>query len=79
MKRFAEQAQAAERIMLGYENMMPAHALYDFYVQEMERLGWQQEYTFSGPEFFLLFSRPGTLTAISIRPHTSHSEIIIYA
>jgi hypothetical protein len=78
LKRFTEQAQASERIMLGYENEMPACALYNFYVQEMERLGWQQEFTFNGPEFFLLFSRPGNVSAISIRPHTTNSEIIIY-
>lgn len=79
LAHFVEHIQESELVMLGYENEMPAKDLYNFYIQEMERLGWQQKSSFAGPEYFLLFTRPGKTTAISIRPSTPNTEIIIYA
>ncbi len=80
LKRYTEQIQESENIMLGYENEMPANALQNFYVQEMERFGWQQEALCTGPEFVLLFSRPGKISIISLRPQTNGTtEFIICA
>lgn len=80
LKRFIESMQESEQIMLGYETEMSIDALHHFYVQEMERLGWQQKGVCRGPEQFLLFNRPGKISMVSIRPHThGATEFIICA
>ncbi len=54
--------------MLEYTSKTPVDDVKNFYMQEMERFGWQQEYIFEGNELLLHFKKPQRFCSISIRP-----------
>ena len=53
--------------ILGYNVLMELKDVLDFYVQEMERLGWQRIGFCSGFESLITFTKPDKLCSISIR------------
>ncbi len=57
-----------DSVTLGYQSTMSVDEIKTFYVQEMERLGWQQMGLFTGRELLLSFEKPERLCTISIRP-----------
>ena len=59
---------AGASIMLGYKDKLLSMAdVRDFYIREMERLGWQIEEQFIGYESQLRFTKPDRSCLISIR------------
>lgn len=56
------------RKMLEYRSSAPLSEVKNFYIQEMERFGWQQEFMFEGHELLLHFKKPQRFCSISIRP-----------
>ena len=56
-----------ENTMLGYRSSLSVDVIIDFYVHEMERLGWQQLKLFQGTESLIQFESPERLCSISIR------------
>jgi len=66
-------------IALGYISGMFLEDATQFYIQEMERLGWQNLAYFSNCESLLNFVKPGKICVVSIRPsdHQDHVKIFI--
>ncbi|MFT6765810.1 MAG: hypothetical protein ACJAZS_000704 [Alteromonas naphthalenivorans] len=54
--------------LLSYESSLPSAEIKKFYIQEMERFGWRQEYYFEGQELLLSFKKPDRFCSISVRP-----------
>lgn len=51
-----------------------------FYQEEMEYLGWDLQDMFEGPEYLLVFVKPGSRrSVISIRPKGTGSLVIIFS
>ena len=73
-----------DNTMLGYRSSLSVDVIIDFYVHEMERLGWQQLKLFQGTESLVQFESPERLCSISIRPrdiqlkHTAGTDVIIF-
>lgn len=53
---------------LAYSSPLSFEEIKKFYIQEMERFGWQQEYVFEGNELLLNFTKPQRFCAVSVRP-----------
>jgi len=70
--------------MFGYRSSLSVNVIIDFYVHEMERLGWQQLKLFQGTESLVQFESPERLCSISIRPsniqlrHVTWTDVIIF-
>lgn len=56
------------RKMLEYTSDISLVDIKNFYIQEMERFGWQQEYMFEGHELLFHFKKSQRSCFISIRP-----------
>lgn len=54
--------------LLSYSSTLPAQDIKKFYIQEMERFGWRQEYYFEGEEMLLSFKKPDRFCSVSVRP-----------
>ena len=54
--------------LLSYTSTMSVKEIKRFYIQEMERFGWRQEYYFEGQELLLSFKKPDRFCSISVRP-----------
>jgi hypothetical protein len=54
--------------LLAYSSTLSAEEIKKFYIQEMERFGWQQEYLFEGNELLLNFKKPQRFCSVSVRP-----------
>lgn len=54
--------------LLSYISTLPAQEIKKFYIQEMERFGWKQEYYFEGDEMLLSFKKPDRFCSVSVRP-----------
>lgn len=54
--------------LLSYNSTLSATEIKKFYIQEMERFGWKQEYYFEGNEILLSFKKPDRFCAVSVRP-----------
>ena len=54
--------------LLEYTSKTPVEDVKNFYIQEMERFGWQQEYIFEGNELLIHFKKPQRFCSVSIRP-----------
>jgi hypothetical protein len=64
--------------MVGYlDRIHTLPDLTDFYIREMERLGWELKDTFEGYERNLYFSRPYGACLVSLRPHHNPAGIVI--
>lgn len=64
----ASDSNRQDTAILGYRSSLAVVAIIDFYVHEMERLGWQQLALFQGTESLVQFESPERLCSISIRP-----------
>ncbi len=69
--------------ILGYRSSLAVTAIIDFYVHEMERLGWRQLALFQGTESLVQFESPERLCSISIRPsdiqlRQAHTDVVIF-
>jgi len=73
-----------DNTMLGYRSSLSVDVIIDFYVHEMERLGWQQLKLFQGTESLVQFESPKRLCSISIRSsdtklkHVVGTDVIIF-
>ena len=54
--------------LLSYNSELSAKEIKKFYIQEMERFGWKQEYYFEGDEMLLSFKKPDRFCSVSVRP-----------
>lgn len=54
--------------LLSYTSSLSASEIKKFYIQEMERFGWKQEYYFEGDEVLLSFKKPDRFCSVSVRP-----------
>lgn len=54
--------------LLSYNSALSAKEIKKFYIQEMERFGWKQEYYFEGDEMLLSFKKPDRFCSVSVRP-----------
>jgi uncharacterized protein (DUF2132 family) len=54
--------------MLIYKTEVPMKHVQKFYLQEMERLGWNKEYSFEGPQVLLNFKKPNRFCSVMLRP-----------
>jgi hypothetical protein len=54
--------------LLSYISILSFPEIKKFYIQEMERFGWRQEYYFEGQELLLSFKKPDRFCSISVRP-----------
>jgi len=59
---------------LLYRTSMAADELEQFYLQQMEQMGWQQAHLFHGPELLINFEKPDRRCAISVRPLARESS-----
>lgn len=59
---------ATGKKMLAYTSTLPVDDVKRFYIEEMERFGWSQDYAFEGQELLLSFRKPQRHCAISVRP-----------
>lgn len=64
-------------VMLTYVVSTSPQEIVSFYVQEMERFGWDQTAYFNAHEHLLIFEKPGRVCSLSLRPVDSlinHSD-----
>lgn len=54
--------------LISYTSILPVQDIKKFYIQEMERFGWKQEYYFEGNELLLSFKKPDRFCSVSVRP-----------
>ncbi len=55
------------------------HEAQVFYLQEMERLGWESSHTFIlTEEMLLLFQKPHSSAAISLRPKVGNVHVVVF-
>jgi len=66
---------------ISYRTTMSTTELEQFYLQQMEQMGWQQAIVFRGPEQLIIFERPDRKSAVSLRPHSDGvvSNVTIFA
>ncbi len=73
-----------DNTILGYRSSLSVGVIIDFYVHEMERLGWRQLKLFQGTESLVQFESPERLCSISIRPsdiqlkYVTGTDVIIF-
>lgn len=54
--------------LLVYSSTLSSDNIKEFYIQEMERFGWQKEDVFEGAELLLQFKKPQRVCSVSVRP-----------
>ena len=54
--------------LISYISTLSSKEIKKFYIQEMERFGWRQEYYFEGEEILLSFKKPDRFCSVSVRP-----------
>ena len=54
--------------MLKYSSSLSRDNIKKFYIEEMDRLGWNQQYLFDGDEILIGFKMPGKFCTLIIRP-----------
>jgi len=79
----ASDSNRQDTAILGYRSSLAVAAIIDFYVHEMERLGWRQLALFQGTESLVQFESPERLCSISIRPsdiqlRQAHTDVVIF-
>lgn len=62
--------------IFGYRSPLSSSTIIDFYVYEMERLGWRQLALFQGAESLIQFESPTRFCSLSIRPSKLPSKQI---
>jgi len=61
-------------IALVYDVALPLDTLLTFFSHEMERAGWSQKKLYNRDEYTLLYTKPGKIAIISVRPPTHKSR-----
>ena len=62
-------------VLLRYKSDMVLDEAVNFYLREMERLGWRNVATFNSFESLLNFVKPGRFCTVSVRPLYKKSRI----
>jgi len=82
---FFQDMSEDKEIVLGYESFLSSKDAEQFYLQEMERLGWIRASSFNGRECLLNFKKPGKCCSVSIRTCScdlqklqKHVQIILF-
>jgi hypothetical protein len=66
-------------LVFGYKSPLSREQASDFFVMQMERLGWEHLVTFEGAELILQFESPDRYCTVIIKnSELSHSSIFIY-
>ena len=66
-------------LVFGYKSPLSRQQASDFFVMQMERLGWEHLVTFEGTELILQFESPDRYCTVIIKNfESSHSSIFIY-
>ena len=66
-------------LVFGYKSPLSHNQAIDFFVTQMERLGWKHLVTFEGAEVILQFESPDRYCTVVIKTiSSSHSSIFIY-
>jgi len=79
-----DDSNSQDTTIFGYHSLLSETALIDFYLHEMERLGWRQLAFFQGTESLLQFESPERLCSISIRSigkqvkNTTQADVVIF-
>jgi len=79
MDEFLSDPYSATETVVGYHSDRKIEDLFSFYLQEMERLGWQTIASFDGNEKSLNFQKPSKFCSVSIRKDQELSKIIIFS
>jgi hypothetical protein len=75
---FTHEEIHSSHAMLGYVlHAISSNDVAEFYIHEMERLGWQQIMHFEGVEQQFIFSKPGKVCVISIRQGHKKVELVV--
>ena len=65
-------------LVFGYKSPLSYHQAMDFFMYQMERLGWKHIVSFEGAETLLQFKSPDRFCTIVINKTESYSTIFIY-
>lgn len=65
-------------LVFGYKSPLSSAQAIDFFVSQMERLGWKHIVSFEGEEIILQFKSPDRYCTVVIKKSESHSSIFIY-
>lgn len=66
-------------LVFGYKSPLSCEQVIDFFITQMERLGWKHLVTFDGLESILQFESPDRYCTVVIKNfELSHSSIFIY-
>jgi hypothetical protein len=66
-------------LVFGYKSPLSYEQATNFFITQMERLGWKHLVTFDGIESILQFESPDRYCTVIIKNHnTSHSSIFIH-
>ncbi|MGB8366827.1 MAG: hypothetical protein WCD44_00560, partial [Candidatus Babeliales bacterium] len=73
---FMEESDSTKQdeTIFGYRSPLSSSMIIDFYVHEMERLGWKQLILFHGAESLIQFESPTRFCSISIRLSKAQSK-----
>jgi hypothetical protein len=76
----SDENRETSTLTFGYKSPLSCAQAQDFFMNQMERYGWQHMVTFSAHELLLIFSTPHRYCSIIIRPTSepAHSLIFIY-
>jgi hypothetical protein len=66
-------------LVFGYKSPLSRDKVIDFFMTQMERLGWKHLVTFEGAELILQFESPDRYCTVVVKNiSSSHSSIFIY-
>jgi len=65
-------------LVFGYKSLLSYTQAIDFFMTQMERLGWKHIVTFEGAETIVQFKSPDRYCTIIITKAESYSSIFIY-
>lgn len=66
-------------LVFGYKSPLSCEQAADFFITQMERLGWKHLVTFDGIESILQFESPDRYCTVVVKNNTvSHSSIFIH-
>lgn len=72
----SERSMHAQDIVVGYESTLSLGQLEDFYLNDMQRLGWRLIKLFAGQEIVLIFETPQRLCTIRLMAGPLQTTII---
>jgi hypothetical protein len=66
-------------LVFGYKSPLSCEQVIDFFITQMERLGWKHLVTFDGIESILQFESPDRYCTVVVKKSgLSHSSVFIY-